>query len=303
MPRPTSFGRDTGLQVRMVTTIFLLGLVYALLVGVLFAAGASGILILIVAGGLLAVQFFASDKLALRSMGAHEVSPQEAPQLHALIERLCVQADLPKPRIYVMNTSMPNAFAMGRSQKNAAVCATTGILELLSPSELEGVMAHELTHIANRDVMVMTLAGFFASLASMIVQFGFFFGGGFGGGDGDDDDGPGLMAIILVSVVVYIISFFLMQALSRYREFAADRGSAIITGRPSALSSALLKISGTMERIPQTDLRAHAEMNAFYIFPASAKNSVFNLFATHPPIEKRIAALERLEAQLQGAPA
>ena len=302
MPRPTSFGRDTGLQVRMVTTIFLLGLVYALLVGVLFAAGASGILILIVAGGLLAVQFFASDKLALRSMGAHEVSPQEAPQLHALIERLCVQADLFKPRIYVMNTSMPNAFAMGRSQKNAAVCATTGILELLSPSELEGVMAHELTHIANRDVMVMTLAGFFASLASMIVQFGFFFGGGFGGGDGDDDDGPGLMAIILVSVVVYIVSFFLMQALSRYREFAADRGSAIITGRPSALSSALLKISGTMERIPQTDLRAHAEMNAFYIFPASAKNSVFNLFATHPPIEKRIAALQRLEAQLQGAP-
>ena len=303
MPRPTSFGRDTGLQIRMVVTIFLLGLVYALLVGVLFAAGASGTLILIVAGGLLAVQFFASDKLALRSMGAHEVSPQEAPQLHALIERLCVQADLPKPRIYVMNTSMPNAFAMGRSQKNAAVCATTGILELLSPSELEGVMAHELTHIANRDVMVMTLAGFFASLASMIVQFGFFFGGGFGGGDGDDDDGPGLMAIILVSVVVYIVSFFLMQALSRYREFAADRGSAIITGRPSALSSALLKISGTMERIPQTDLRAHAEMNAFYIFPASAKNSVFNLFATHPPIEKRIAALQRLEAQLQGAPA
>jgi heat shock protein HtpX len=135
------------------------------------------------------------------------------------------------------------------------------------------------------------------------VQFGFFFGGGFGGGDGDDDNGPGIMAIILVSVIVYIVSFFLMQALSRYREFAADRGSAIITGRPSALSSALLKISGTMERIPQTDLRAHAEMNAFYIFPASAKNSVFNLFSTHPPIEKRIAALQRLEAQLQGAPA
>jgi heat shock protein HtpX len=301
MPRPTSFGRDTGLQVRMVVTIFLLGLVYALLVGVLFAAGASGVLILIVAGGLLAVQFFASDKLALRSMGAHEVSPQEAPQLHALIERLCVQADLPKPRIYVMNTSMPNAFAMGRSQKNAAVCATTGILELLSPSELEGVMAHELPHIANRDVAVMTLAGFFASLASMIVQFGFFFGGGFGGGDGDDDDGPGIMAIILVSLVVYIISFFLMQALSRYREFAADRGAAVITGRPSALSSALLKIAGTMQRIPQTDLRAHAEMNAFYIFPASAKQSVFNLFSTHPPIEKRIEALSRLEAQLQGA--
>jgi heat shock protein HtpX len=285
----------------MVVTLFLLGAVYALLVGVLFAAGASGITILIVAGGLLALQFFTSDKLALRSMGAHEVSPQEAPQFHALIERLCVQADLPKPRLYIMNTSMPNAFAMGRSKKAAAVCATTGILELLSPSELEGVMAHELTHIANRDVAVMTLAGFFASLASMIVQFGFFFGGGFGGGDGDDDDGPGIMAIILVSLVVYIISFFLMQALSRYREFAADRGAAVITGRPSALSSALLKIAGTMQRIPQTDLRAHAEMNAFYIFPASAKQSVFNLFSTHPPIEKRIEALSRLEAQLQGA--
>ncbi|MEN3281302.1 MAG: heat shock protein HtpX [Solirubrobacteraceae bacterium] len=304
MPRPTSFGRDTGLQVRMVVTLFLLAVVYAVLIGVLVAAGAGGVTIAIVAGGLLAVQYFASDKLALRSMGAHEVSPQEAPQLHALIERLCVQADLPKPRIYVVNTPMPNAFAMGRSQKNAAVCATTGILELLSPSELEGVMAHELTHIANRDVAVMTLAGFFASLASMIVQFGFFFGGGFGGGYGnDDDDNPSIMVVILVSLIVWIVSFFLMQALSRYREFAADRGSAIITGRPSALSSALLKISGTMQRIPQTDLRAHAEMNAFYIFPASAKNSLFNLFATHPPIEKRIAALQRLEAQLQGAPA
>ena len=160
-------------------------------------------------------------------MGAQEVSPQEAPQLHAMIERLCIQADLPKPRIYVVNSTMPNAFAVGRSKKAAAVCATTGILELLSPAELEGVMAHELTHIANRDVMVMTLAAFFASLASMIVQFGFFFGGG-----DDDDDGPGIFAIILVSLAVYVISFFLMQALSRYREFAADRGAAVITGRP-----------------------------------------------------------------------
>jgi heat shock protein HtpX len=294
MARPTSFGRDTGLQVRMVITLFLLGAVYALLIGVLFAAGASGITILVVAVGLLGLQFFTSDKLALRAMGAHEVSPQEAPQLHALIERLCVQADLAKPRIYVMNTSMPNAFAMGRSRKAAAVCATTGILELLSPSELEGVMAHELTHIINRDVMVMTLASFFASLASMIVQFGFFFGGD------DDDDGPSVAVIILVSLAVYIVSFFLMQALSRYREFAADRGAAVITGRPSALSSALLKLSGTMERIPQTDLRAHSEMNAFYIIPAGAKNSIYNLFSTHPPIEKRIAALSRLEGQLQG---
>ena len=299
MPTPSTFGRDRGLQARMVTTLFLLGLVYVALLGVLFASGASGITLLIVAGGLLAVQFFASDKLALRAMGAQEVSPQEAPQLHAMIERLCIQADLPKPKVCVVNTQMPNAFAMGRSKKASTVCATTGILELLSPAELEGVMAHELTHIINRDVAIMTLASFFASLASMIVQFGFFFGGG-GGYDDGDDDNPSIMVVILVSLLVYVVSFFLMQALSRYREFAADRGAAIITGRPSALSSALVKISGTMERIPQTDLRAHAEMNAFYIFPASAKNSIYNLFSTHPPLEKRLAALQRLEAQLQG---
>jgi heat shock protein HtpX len=302
MPTPSTFGRDRGLQTRMAVTLLLLGAVYVVLLGVLFASGASGVTLLIVAGGLLAVQLFASDKLALHAMGAQEVSPQEAPQLHAMIERLCVQADLPKPRICVVHTPMPNAFAMGRSQKNSTVCATTGILELLSPGELEGVMAHELTHIVNRDVAVMTLAGFFASLASMIVQFGFFFGGGFGGGgyDDGDDDNPSIMVVILVSLIVYVVSFFLMQALSRYREFAADRGSAVITGRPSALASALLKISGSMERIPQTDLRAHSEMNAFYIFPTGAKKSLFNLFSTHPPLEKRLAALQRLEAQLQG---
>jgi heat shock protein HtpX len=295
--RSTSFGRDTGLQLRMLMTMFLLGLVYAALVGVLFASGASGVVILVVVGGLVALQLFTSDKLALRAMGAREVSPQEAPELHAMIERLCVQADLPKPKIAVMQSSMPNAFALGRSQKHATVCATTGIMELLSPSELEGVMAHELSHVANRDVMVMTLASFFASVASMIVQFGFLFGGG----HGDDDEGPGMLVVIMVALGVYVVSFMLMQALSRYREFAADRGAAVITGRPSALSSALLKISGTMQRIPQSDLRAHSELNAFYIFPAGAKKSLFNLFSTHPPMEKRIAALQRLEAQLQGA--
>ena len=295
MPRPTTFGRDPGLQARMLVTMFLLGLVYVILVVVALAAH-SGIAIFVIAA-LFAAQVFASDKLALRAVGAREVSPQEAPELHAMIERLCIQADLPKPKVAVMHTSMPNAFAMGRSPKNATVCATTGIMELLSPAELEGVMAHELTHVINRDVLIMTLASFFASIASMIVQFGFFFGGG---GDSDDDDGPSFMVVLLVALAVYVISFFLMQALSRYREYAADRGAAVITGRPSALASALMKISGTMERIPQTDLRAHAEMNAFYIFPASAKQSVFSLFATHPPIEKRIAALQRLEAQLQG---
>jgi heat shock protein HtpX len=296
----TSFGRDPGLQIRMLFTMLLLGLVYVVFVGVLFAAGASGIVILLAAGGLLAFQFFASDKLALRAMGANEVSPQEAPEFHALIDRLCVQADIPKPRVAVIATPMPNAFAMGRSPKSATVCATTGIMDTLSPAELEGVMAHEITHIVNRDVMLMTLASFFASIASMIVQFGFFFGGGYGGGNSDDDDGPSVMAIILVSAVVWVVSYFLMMALSRYREFAADRGAAVITGRPSALASALMKISGTMQRIPLNDLRAHPEMNAFYIVPANVKNSIYSLFSTHPPMEKRIAALERLEAQLQG---
>jgi heat shock protein HtpX len=294
MPRPTSFGRDPGLQARMLLTFFLLGLVYVVLIAVAIASKAS-IAILVIAA-VFALQVFASDKIAMRAMGVREVSPQEAPEFHALIERLCIQADLPKPRVAVMQSSMPNAFAMGRSPKSATVCATTGIMELLSPAELEGVMAHELTHVINRDVMIMTLASFFASIASMIVQFGFFFGGG----ESDDDDGPGFIVVLLVALAVYIISFFLMQALSRYREFAADRGAAVLTGRPSALASALMKISGTMERIPQNDLRAHAEMNAFYIFPASAKRSLFNLFSTHPPLEKRLAALQRLEAQLQG---
>jgi heat shock protein HtpX len=300
MPRPTSFGRDTGLQLRMTLTLFLLGLVYAVLIGVVIAAKAPGLLFIV--GGLLALQLFASDKLALHAMGAREVSPQEAPQLHAIVERLCVQANLPKPRVAVADTRMPNAFAIGRSPKKATVCATTGIMDLLSPAELEGVMAHELTHVQNRDVMVMTIASFFAAIASYIVQFGFFFGGGFGGGYGNssDDEGPSMAVVILVSVVVYAISFLLLQALSRYREFAADRGSAIITGRPSALSSALMKISGTMERVPQQDLRAAEGMSAFYIFPAKAKASVAGLFSTHPPLEKRLAALSRLEAQLQG---
>jgi heat shock protein HtpX len=296
----TSFGRDTGLQIRMLVTMLLLGLVYVVFVGVLFAS-VGGTVALVGAAALLAFQFFASDKLALRSMGAQEVSPQEAPEFHAMIERLCVQADIRKPKLAIVPTPVPNAFAMGRSPKAATVCATTGIMDLLSPAELEGVMAHEITHIVNRDVMIMTMAGFFASIASMIVQFGFFFGGGYGGGSSDDDDdGPSFMVIILISALVWVISFFLMQALSRYREFAADRGAAVITGRPSALASALLKISGINERIPQSDLRAHAEMNAFYIVPVRVKESVFNLFSTHPPMEQRIAALSRLEAQLQG---
>ncbi len=281
----------------MALTLFLLGALYVVLIVALLAAGTGAIFVAVIAGGLLLAQFFISDKLALHAMGAREVTPAEAPELHAMIDRLCVQADLPKPRVAVADTDMPNAFAIGRSPRKATVCATTGIMRILTPAELEGVLAHELTHVQNRDVLVMTIAGFFATVAAYIVQFGFFFGG-----DGDDD-GDSFVILLLVSLAVYAISFFLMQALSRYREFAADRGSGIITGRPSALASALLKISGTMDRIPQKDLRATSELAAFYIFPPKAKAAVGNLFSTHPPMEKRIAALERLEAQLQGVPA
>jgi heat shock protein HtpX len=303
MAKPhSSFGRDTGLQARMLLTMFLLGLVYVVFIGVLFAAGAGAGLIVVIALVLLIAQLFGADKLAMATMGVKEVSPAEEPELHGIIERLCVQANLPKPKVAVIETSMPNACAMGKSKKATTVCATRGILQLLSPAELEGVMAHELTHVINRDVMVMTLASFFATLASMIAQFALFFGGGFGGGYGRGrDEEEEIMIVLLVSVIVYAISFLLLRALSRYREFAADRGSAVLTGRPSALASALLKISGTIERVPTQDLRKAEGMSAFFIIPARTKKSMMNIFADHPPLEQRLAALERLESQLQSA--
>jgi heat shock protein HtpX len=298
--RHSSFGKDGGLQARMLLTMFLLGLIYVVFVGVLFAVGAAAGFIIVIALFMLALQFFTSDKIALSTLGAKEVTPEEQPELHGIIERLCVQADLPKPRVCVMETSMPNAFAMGRSQKKATVCATTGILGMLDTAELEGVMAHELTHVINRDVMVMTMASFFATLAALIAQFALFFGGGFGGGYGrSNEEEEDIMIVLLVSVLVYAISFLLLQALSRYREFAADRGSAVLTGRPSALSSALIKISGTMERIPAQDMRAAEGMSAFFIIPARTKKSLMNLFSDHPSLEKRLDALSRLETQLQ----
>ena len=282
----------------MLLTLFLLGLLYVALVGVLFASGASGVTIAVIAGALLVGQFFLSDKLGLAAMGAKVVTPEQAPGFHAMIERLCIQADLPKPKIAIADTPMPNAFAIGRSQKTATVCATTGIINALEPHELEAVMAHELTHVKNRDVLIMTVASFFAALASMIVQFGFFFGGGYGD---SDDDNPSWAIVLLVSFVVYILSFFLMLALSRYREFSADKGSALITGRPSALSSALMKISGQMDRVPEQDLRAAQQLSAFFIIPPTAKSAVQTLFMDHPPTEKRIERLQRYESELQGA--
>jgi heat shock protein HtpX len=292
------FGRDAGLQARMALTLFLLGLVYAVLIAVLIAAGTGAVTVAVIAAALFLVQYFTSDKIALASMGAHVVSPAEYPQLHAIVERLCVTANLPKPRVAVAQTAMPNAFAIGRSPKTATVCATTGILQLLEPAELEGVLAHELTHVQNRDVLVMTIASFFAAIASFIVQMGFWFGGAFD--DRDNNSGPAFIVVILVSAVVYMVSFVLLRTLSRYREFSADRGSAIITGRPSALISALMKIDGRMHLIPQRDLRAASnELAAFYIFPPKTKQSIASLFSTHPPLEARIAALQRYEAQLQ----
>src|SRR3954451_2027244 len=293
----TVFPRDRGLQTRMLFTLFLLGALYVAFAGVLFAAGAGiGIMVVFLAGLSLS-QLFLSDKLALAAMGAKVTTPADAPGLHSMIERLCIQADLPKPRIAVAQSHVPNAFAMGRSQKNATVCATTAIIEALEPHELEGVLAHELKHVKNRDVMIMTIASFFASVAAMVTQFGLFFGGGMGGDD--DDSGPAFIVILLASMVVYVISFFLMLALSRYREFSADRGAALITGRPSALASALLKLNGAMQRVPDQDLRQAERMNAFFIVPTSVKSTVHTLFMTHPPMEKRIEALQRMESQLQ----
>jgi heat shock protein HtpX len=302
MPAPKSFGRDRGLQTRMLATAFLLGLVYVVLIAVLIAAGAGAVTVAVIAGALFLVQYFTADKLALASMGAHEVTAEEAPELYGAIERLCIQADLPMPKVAIADTPMPNAFAVGRSPNTATVCATTGILRLLNPAELDGVLAHELTHVANRDVMYMTIASFFASIAAFIVQFGFLFGGGFGGGNNrDNNNNAGFLVVVLVSGIVYVVSFLLLQALSRYREFAADRGSAIITGRPSALASALTKISDQMDQIPQRDLRAvKGELAAFYIFPPKVKSTVATLFSTHPPLEARLEALGRYEAQLQG---
>jgi heat shock protein HtpX len=291
------FPRDPGLQFRILLTLFLLGLLYVVFIGVLLTAGAGLVTIVVVMGGLSLAQLFFSDKLALSAMGAKVVTPQEAPGLHAMIEKLCIQADLPKPRIAVADTDLPNAFATGRSQKSATVCATTGIMRTLSPSELEGVMAHELAHVKHRDVLIMTIASFFASLAAIILQFGFFFGGG------GDDENPSFIVVLLVSFVVYVLSFFLMMSLSRYREFAADRGAAIVTGRPSALASALSKIASNVQQIPQRDLREAERlerMNAFFIVPVRVKSVLQGLFSTHPPTEKRIERLQQLERSLQG---
>jgi len=273
----------------------LLGLLYAALGGVVIAAGGGVVAMALVLASIVLAQLFLAERLALRAMRAVVVSPAEAPGLHAIVERLAIQADVPMPQVAISDIDVPNAFALGRSPKHATVCVTSALLQLLEPNELEGVLAHEMAHVKNRDVALMTMASFFASLAALIGQVAAF--GGFSARD--RDSGPGALAIIAVSVIVYVVSYVLMLALSRYREFAADRGAALLTGRPSALAAALTRLSDASRDVPQQDLREVAQMQAFFIVPNGVRGSLGRLFATHPPMEERIERLGRIEAQLQ----
>ena len=294
-----AFGRDAGLSVRMVFTGFLLGLLYVVFAVVLFQVLNVGLVpMLVIVVGLAFFQYYTSDKLALAASGAKVVERDEAPDLHAMVERLCAMADLPKPRIAVVDTDVPNAFATGRSPKHAAVAVTTGLWRRLEPKEIESVLAHELSHVANRDVLVMTVASFFAMLAGVLTRFGLY-AGMWGGGNRDSNNNvPVWLIVFAVSILTYVLSWILIRTISRYREYAADRGSALITGAPENLMSALQKISSEMFRIPQRDLREVQAMNAFFIIPASVKQATAELFMDHPPLEKRLAALERIAREM-----
>jgi heat shock protein HtpX len=294
-----AYGRDFGLSLRMGTTMFILGLVYVLFFVALVQFTGVGIFgIVLILGILSFVQFFTSDKIALLASGAKVVEREQAPELHDMVERLAAMADLPKPRVAVIPTDVPNAFATGRSQKKSVVAVTEGLWNRLEPQEIEGVIAHELTHIANRDVMVMTIASFFAMVAAMLARFGLY-GGMFGGGNRDRGGGAPVWLILLaISIVTYVISYVLMMMLSRYREYAADRGAALITGTPEYLMSALQKIASRITQIPQRDLREVAGMNAFFIVPTSVKRGFAELFMTHPPLEKRLARLAAISREM-----
>ena len=297
-----AYGRDFGLSSRMLLTSFLLGAVYVAFAIVLFQVLDVGLVpMVLIVLGLAAFQYYTSDKIALMASGAKIVTPEQAPELHAMVERLCAMSDLPKPRVALIPTDMPNAFATGRSPKHSAVAVTEGLWRRLDPREVEGVLAHELSHIANRDVLVMTLASFFAMLAALLTRFGMY-GGMFGGGGRSRDGGaPAWLIIVVVSMLTYVISFVLIRTISRYREYAADRGAALITGAPEQLMSALQKIASDIARIPQRDLRQVEGMNAFFIVPTNWKASVGELFLTHPPLEKRLARLGQI-AQEMGRP-
>jgi heat shock protein HtpX len=293
-----AFGRDFGLSSRMFLTMFLLGALYVVFFVVLVQYFQFGILPMVVLLGALAlVQYYTSDKIALAASGAKVVTPDEAPELHAMVERLCAMADLPKPRVAIIPTDVPNAFATGRSPKHAAVAVTQGLWNRLEPREVEGVLAHELSHVANRDVAVMTIASFFAMLAAFLMRIGMWTGM-MGGGRRDQNSAPAFLIMIVVSLVTYVLSFILIRMISRYREYAADRGAALLTGAPEYLMSALQKIASDMTRIPQRDLRQLEGMNAFFIIPTNVKRSFTELFATHPPLEKRLARLSEIAAEM-----
>jgi heat shock protein HtpX len=298
-----AYGRDAGLSLRMLLTSSLLGLLYVVFAVVLFYVLNAGVVLMVVIVGVMAfVQYFTSDKLALRASGAKIVGPDEAPQLHEMIERLCAMADLPKPRVAVIESDVPNAFATGRNKKHSAVAVTTGLWNRLEPKEVEGVLAHELSHILNRDVLVMTVASFFAMLAGLLTRFGLYSGmfGGFGGGRNNNDNNsvPVWLVVLAVSVVTYFLSQILILSISRYREYAADRGSALLTGAPEYLMSALQKIASGITQIPQRDLREVEAMNAFFIVPTNWRSQVGELFMDHPPLEKRLAALAEIAREM-----
>jgi len=296
---------DRGLTVRMFTTGLLLVLLYGAVVGILIAVGISYVVVLVIAAALLFCQYWFSDKIALFGMGGHIVTPQQAPELHGVIDRLCALADMDKPRVAIAPGPMMNAFATGRNSKNSVLCVTEPMLKRLEPAELEGVLAHELSHVAHKDVQVMTYASLLAIVAGLLVRFAFYselFGGGGRRDSNNQNAFPVILAIMVVSAVVYAISFLLIRVLSRYRELAADRSGALLTGQPSALASALQKVSGDMSRIPTEDLRAAAPLNALAFAPAlnlrDPRASLAKLFSTHPTLERRLEELEKIQAQL-----
>lgn len=298
----TRYASDRGLTSRMLVTMFLLGLVYVVFVTAFFVITPKfGVVALVIAVAFLFAQYFFSDKLTMFAMHGREVSPEEAPELHGVIDRICAMSDAPKPRVAVADTDVPNAFATGRNQKKAVVCVTTGLLRRLDPVELEGVLAHEMAHVAHKDVAVMTIASFLGICAGLITRFGLEWGlwGGFNRRDNDQNTGLILLAVVAVSAVAYAVSFLLTRALSRYRELSADRAAALLTGRPSALASALTKVSGEIARIPTNDLRSAQAFNAFFFTPAFGKGfTISHLFSTHPSLDKRLAQLSKISDQL-----
>jgi heat shock protein HtpX len=305
--RPSWQRKDTGLVVRMILSLAILSLLYIVFLSILAYLGLGFIPITIIALIMILSQWYFSDKIVLWSSGAKVVTRDQFPELHDLVERIVARNNISKPKIAVINTRMPNAFATGKGPRTSVVAVTTGLMDILDPEELEGVIAHELTHIRNRDVLVLTLASLFSTVAWYLMQFGFYgglysgggMGYGYGSGGNRNNNGAGAMIIvILVAMLTWIISFLIIRAISRYREFAADRGSAQMTGKPIKLANALMKISGTMRRIPTRDLRQEEGLNAFFIIPALSGSTIGNLFSTHPPVEKRVQKLMEMEASM-----